>query len=322
MTLKDIEFIIHCLPKGKTKFFYFKDKYAIDLLKYFIGDGKSVAEIKRSRYQALLQKPVIKSIIAMAADGRVTPDLLDAHWPADTETFLLTLDRWGNFSQKKKRYGFKYNYYQTTTGEGNLVLQLNFSNKHNQPYRSLIKPVGDHPFEYDQHPICRRRGYHTLAWARLEIDLAGDFCLIEEIQNDWIRLAAQGRTTIERVMQGEDGPRTVQEERWISPGNYKNVKKYYHEVLRPYHAIWDEAVLSAVVWFLRTEIGVTRIFYHTEESGKVLKQIWGRSPPQSIYNRLPRKFLFQETDVLPDLFSKKATERIREKDLWFFLLEI
>jgi hypothetical protein len=41
-----------------------------------------------------------------------------------------------------------------------------------------------------------------------------------------------------------------------------------------------------------------------------------------IIHRLPRKFLFRETDSLPDLFSKKAIERIREKKLRFYMLEI
>jgi hypothetical protein len=41
-----------------------------------------------------------------------------------------------------------------------------------------------------------------------------------------------------------------------------------------------------------------------------------------IIHLLPRKFLFRETDALPDLFSKQAIERIREKELRFFLLEI
>ena len=43
-----IKEIIGCLPKGRTLFSYFKDRYALMLLTHFIGSGKPMREIKQS----------------------------------------------------------------------------------------------------------------------------------------------------------------------------------------------------------------------------------------------------------------------------------
>ena len=41
--------IIDCLPKERTLFRYFKDRYALILLNHFIGDEMDIKQIKGSR---------------------------------------------------------------------------------------------------------------------------------------------------------------------------------------------------------------------------------------------------------------------------------
>ena len=55
MDMEQATEIIECLPKGRTIFHYFKDRYALELLSYHVGAGKPVAEVKRSRYGRLLR---------------------------------------------------------------------------------------------------------------------------------------------------------------------------------------------------------------------------------------------------------------------------
>ncbi len=49
-----IDEIIGCLPKGRTLFPYFKDRYALVLLSYFVDSGKPMHAIKQSRFRGLL----------------------------------------------------------------------------------------------------------------------------------------------------------------------------------------------------------------------------------------------------------------------------
>ena len=46
-----------CLPRGKTRFDYFKDRYALLLLSYIAGKATNIGSLRRSRYARLLDKP-------------------------------------------------------------------------------------------------------------------------------------------------------------------------------------------------------------------------------------------------------------------------
>ena len=52
----------------------------------------------------------------------------------------------------------------------------------------MVADDGPGPFEWWSHPV-RQDGRHTLAWARMDVDLDAGEALIEEIQSDWIREA-------------------------------------------------------------------------------------------------------------------------------------
>lgn len=295
MKLKEVNQIIRRLPKGRTLFYYFRNRYSLMLLSYLVGNGMEKEEVKSSAFGKLLSKPIVREAVANHGKRFLTSEVFESAWPGDPECYLLTLGRWGG---RPTLYG-----YQTSRAGFNLVLQLNFCSRHNRQYRSLIKPEGEHPFEAWGHPIARQ-GFHTLAWSRIDIDVESGCALIEEIQNDWIRMA---QWYVERKLGGE------------------NARKYLGKVLKPHIAMWDEAMLTATVWFLREEIGIRRIFYHTYESGAQLKHIYGRLPPRSLYTTLPRKFCFQETGERPAFLRntrKKGGKRsLKEYEHTFQLLE-
>lgn len=314
MSQQQADEVIQILSKKKRLFYYFKDYYAFLLLDYVIGDGISIGDLSKTRFSRLLSKPVIKKTISKSGNGIFTKDQLFSNIPTAQECYLLTLGEWG---EENNRWSSLFS--QTSRPGKNLVLQLNFSNEHNKQYHRLIKPKGNHPFEYGRHPIAQK-GYHTLAWSRIDISNDYEYALIEEIQNDWIRLATSDKTTIEVVVQDDEGnEQVIQQSLRGNTAGRNSLQIYIDKVLKPHMRIWDEAMLASTIWLLKEEIGVSKIYYHTYESGNELKGIQsGQQPPRSIYSKLPEKFCFTETDDIPpflqdrsDIFEKEGHNHIR-----------
>jgi len=319
MSQQQVNEVIQVLSKKKRLFYYFKDYYAFLLLDYFIGDGLSIGDISKTSFSRLLNKPIIKRAISKSGDGILTKEQLFSSIPSAQECYLLTLGDWGD---EKNQWSSLFS--QTSRSGKNIVLQLNFSNKHNKRYYKLIKPQEDHPFEYEFHPIAPK-GYHTLAWSRIDLSDNYDYALIEEIQNDWIRLATSEKTTIETVVQDDEGnEQVVQQSLYGNAASKNSLKTYVDEVLKPHMKIWDEAMLASTIWLLKEEIGVSRIYYHTYESGNELKGLnSGRQPPISIYTKLPEKFCFVEADNIPPFLQDKADvlKEKRQNRMKFYLLD-
>ena len=82
--------------------------------------------------------------------------------------------------------------------------------------------------------------------------------------------------------------------------------------------------LAATLWFLRRELGIRRIFYHTFETGNWLKGLRDYKPPRSIYTDLPKQFCFQETYNPPSFIMRSRRKWIiRELEkLKFYVLEV
>lgn len=131
--------------------------------------------------------------------------------------------------------------------------------------------------------------------------------MIEEIQTDWIREALWAR----RMAVLDSGPDYY----WGSKLQNDWVVRYVDSVLRQHEAIWDEAMLAATLWFLRKEIGIRTIFYHTHETGASLKKISHRLPPRSLYTKLPRRFCFIETQETPGFLRCKTKSASKRKRL-------
>jgi len=300
--------IIACLPEGRTLFYYFRGRYALMLLSYAVGDGVPVARLKQTRYAKLLAKPVVKDVLRRVGDGILTADALQALWPRESECYLLTLDTWGS---KGDRWA-NWHWDQTSRRGVNLVLQLNFSSEHNRLYERFIQPTEHHPFVCRSHPICED-GHQTLAWSRIDLDFGTGEALIEEIQSDWIKNALRKQQTLATVER--DGLKRHRWARWTLRDvncDLKAISTYIERALRRHMGIWPEAMLAATIWFLREELGLRRIFYHTHESGARLKRIASDRPPKSLYTTLPRQFLFEETSEAPAFLRRSKDRHLRE----------
>lgn len=294
--------ILACLPQERTCYHYFKDRYALQLLGYAAGNGTSIETLRRSPYGKLLDKPAVRQLLAGCGDGRVDRQRIDAQWQDPLLPFLLTVGLWGNSQW------FRYN--QTSRPGFNLVLRLNFSHDHDRRFQKLFAPYfwDDSLNWYSGHPVMKsdeRRYYRqTLAWARLDVDMENGEALVEEIQTDWVRQANKESRTLSRCDSCQrktrnDYCRKVQ-----------SARRYLDEVFRPYASVWDEAILSATLFFLFEELGLSRVWYHTWRSGNALKGIsdnW--APPRSLYQKLPRQFCFSEIEELPAMLQNRGSEK-------------
>lgn len=283
MNREALQFIRAVLPKGRTIYYDFPDRYALLLLEQEIGDKEySVSELKKTHLAPLLQKPRVKKLLSEVGSSRITArDLVNA-WPAEQQGYRLTIGTWPGLKEKpSKRWS------QVTRLGWSLVLQLNLPDSHK---RELSKKVLGWQEYANQpgHPIAGS-GELTLAWSRIDLDVDTGEALIEEIQSDWIR-----------------DVKYYAENRWHK--EHKGWKAYYDTILKPPAKKWPETMLTATLWFLFEELGIKTVFYHTQKSGAALKSVKGRSPPRSLYSDLPRKFCFQTTYNGP-LFIRDSVKR-------------
>lgn len=307
--------VIACLPHERTLFHYYRDRYSIGLLRHLARSPLSVAELKRSPFASLAQKPRVKQVLAkLGGDMLAEPQLaLYDYDPAQTP-FVLTLGTWG--SEHAQHWRHK----QTSRRGYNLVLQLNFCNRHDQFHRRL--GAEDDVFSYNGHPISAHR--NTLAWARLDFDWHSGTALIEEIQSDWIREVAWLMDMAQRrLARVKDDSHPTAYRKLQCP--LSTTLDYCRFVLAQYQPIWAEAMLWAALHFLHNELGLRRIFYHTVESGRLLKHIDGNLPPLSLYTDLPRRFCFERTDEVPAFIARErqASATLKKHPaIWFQRIEL
>ena len=320
MDQAQINAIMGALPKGRTLFFYFKDRYALVLLSHFVGAGKPMRVVKQSRFGGLLNKPLLKHPGRSLPGNRLTQDVLESVWndPDAYRIYRLTLSTWG------PEVHWDQGYYQTSRPGKNLVLQLNFSGRHNQPYHRLIRPVDGHPFRVSYHPTSRRE--LTLAWARLDADLDTGEALVEEVQNDWIRLALWWKYRLKTLSRCSRPMRRRLLTNCLGTPDADAARlfQYVDEVLQPHIEVWDEAMLTATLCFLREDLGIRRIFYHTFDGGNRLKALRYGTPPRSLYTRLPRRFCFRETAGAPSFLmtQRRVRKEVQKGGIRFYLLEL
>lgn len=292
------EEIIACLPGERTLYYYYKDRYSIALLYHLSRShhkGLSVAALKTSEYAPLLQKPRVKTILSGLGHHLPDKDYWLGHdYDQQQEIFTLTLGLWGD------RKHSNWHWQQTSRPGCNLVLQMNFSGKHDREYAKL-KAEGD-PFTYRGHPVSDKR--HTLAWARIDLDFHNNCALIEEIQNDWLREVAELKRRIDNKIKAGASP-ADDTKIWGLTCPLNVSLDYCRFVLGRYAPIWDEAMLWATINFLREEIGIRHIFYHSAESGKILKHLNGALSPRSLYTDLPRRFCLTPTAEAPELLQQE-----------------
>jgi hypothetical protein len=190
------------------------------------------------------------------------------------------------------------------------VLQLNFSNKHDEQFKKLAKPQQFHDFNCWGHPVMKRSKREffreTLAWARLD-DFNTNEALIEELQTDWLRTAKALLADIKAGKANFYG--------YGVHANPEKLKAYLDYLLSSYSAIWDEALLTAALQFIQQELGIGKIYLHTPDTGAAVKRIKTTQPPRSLYSSLPKRFCFNQTEIAPEFLRKDGSFRRLEKKL-------
>ncbi|BFM10636.1 hypothetical protein R50072_07890 [Simiduia litorea] len=314
MKLQDVEEVIACLGDERRIFRYFKDRYCFDLLVLALQRQQmaqvSVSQLKAGSLARYLQKPILANALKHCGAGVLDINSFGPVEPVQTLPLSITLARWGEGDR---------GWDQTSRNQCNLVLQLNFDSGHNARYHRLVNPANDYgPFEFYGHPI-HKQGRKTLAWVRLDIDFTTGEVLIEEIQNDWLRKAKgvldriNRRRTRSPQAKPQDVIRTIN-------GSYEDLVTYVETELQPYRALWSEAAMLAAIRFIKDDLGINTVYYHSFDTGIKLKRVGG-APPRSMYTTLPKQFGFELTTEVPAMLAthKHSRRYIKaiEKPSWF-----
>ncbi len=296
MTPLEIEFIEKTIGSEHKQFYYYRDKYALQLLKYHVKDSMKISELKSSRYQGLVNKQVVQEVLKSCGDSMLHAERIFDSAESDGKDFNYTLSNWGEYTPHRND-----GWFQTSRPGRNLVLQLNFDSWHNYKYHELIKYDHVDPFVFSCHPVSVKRQF-TMAWTRLDIDLDRGEMLIEEVQNDWLR---EVNGLVKYLLEISKDKKKKRKRHWFF--DYYTPKKFcqYGDFLKQYQKIWDEAILSLAIHFAKDELGLDTIYYHDFDSGNVLKDLEYGKPPRSLYTQLPKRFCFEQTDRAPEMLRKE-----------------
>ena len=217
------------------------------------------------------------------------------------------MHRWGGRGER--------DWYQTSRGGENLVLQLNLPVEHQRHFKRWINPKGDSSLNgvWSNHPvqteIDQASFRETLAWSRIDFDFETNEALIEEVQSDATR----------KVIRLAKHYRQCACARCSERLNY--VKWF-----EPYLKLWSEALLCATIEFIHNELGLERIFIHTAQSGwrvKKMNSTW--RAPRSLYSDLPKKFAFKQTYAAPEfLLQTRCYQQLirKQPDIDFYQLSM
>ncbi len=316
MDRSSLDLVSDVLAGPRRMFYYAKDEYARYLLERQVAAKPlKLQTLQQSSWGRLLERPLIKQERGQWGDGLLSYERLQTLRATQPLQFRLTFDEWGSSNRHS------YNWDQVSRPGYNLVVQLNFAGDHNEQYFKLMNPqVYRHPFKYGGHPSRAYKQDFTLAWAR--IDISEDFseALIEELQSDWWRAAKA--EVIERHHRKRDA--NGQWKEWTTKSSrhcleVEECERYLSEVLQSYGEVWDEAMLTATLQLLWDEIGVERIFYHTYETGCVLKNC---KPPRSLYTKLPKRFCFKKTEQAPTFLTgelKRWNRKLKGKSAFWVM---
>ncbi|QGX96825.1 hypothetical protein EI983_00430 [Roseovarius faecimaris] len=322
MTPEDIGLIRHCLP-DEMAFPYYADRESAWLLANLMPGDDTVTALKQGSAAKLLTRPVLRPLAAatggalaqrdvlalahadraMAWDGlsRAAEAALEQLYGGDWLDFRLSLSSWGE--------GADWQWNQLSRKGGNLVLQLGFPSEHTALMGQYLPRESRKDFECAWHPV-RQGGCPTLAWARLDVDLATGTALIEELQSDWLRIL---RRRIDVMAQHTPRARELKQ------------RQTYEAKLRDrYDRLWPKAMLLAVLMLLRDELGCRDVYLHQPGPGAALKNIYGRHPPRSLYTTLPRSFCFEATRDVPHFLARNRILRklARRPDPLFWRLAL
>lgn len=308
MNNEEIRYIKRCIDTPLT-FQYSEGTFAKILLDYTTKDGERIANIKNNRMGYLLNKPSIKKIVAQCGNGILDKDLLKEEWTEKTKIFSLSIGQWGILESKKKNC----TYYQVSRPQKSLVLQVNFGGDHDNFFYSNFSKKQRVFFSEDLHAGHFKR--NSLGWVRIDLDLDSGESLIEEVQTDWMKTVLQLRKELKKENSDH-----------LLVMNRPSACKSYVDYMLARYKNWDEILLSSAIRFLKEELGMETIWYHTFESGRFYKMMPDYSlPPRSLYTTLPKKMGFECVNEIPKILQEcKELRRMNNvaKDQKFFKLDL
>ncbi|MDF0602664.1 hypothetical protein P1J78_18145 [Psychromarinibacter sp. C21-152] len=314
----EIDHIRQDLP-DEMAFPYYADRESPWLLARRMRAPEKVAVLRQGPLARYLDRPLVKPVVAECG-GVLDPGDVWAAGQADVAArrdlsrpalagaiaafdvpwfdFGLSFAAWGTGHQPQSA--------QMSRSGGNLVIQLGFPSDHAWLMAQYGQGKRRKTFEYVEHPI-RRSGRPTLAWARVDVDCAAGVALIEEVQNDWLRFAAETALYLRRTAQ--------------RGAEVRRICGYSDALRQRYGRIWPRAMLLAVLAVLVEELGIAEIWMHQPEAGAVYKHIRGRTPPVSLYSALPKSFGFEPVAEAPPFlarYKRKTIGKLRRRGLPVF----
>lgn len=297
--------LLHYIGHERRLAYYWPGREASLLLRLAFPQGARIADIKRSRFAPLLQRPSVKPVMAAAGDGVLHGEALDV-WPVDAFWFCHTLGfkLWGDSKKGAARHK------QVSRPGFSLALLVNFSGAHDARYREIFGRDAAAYFTDRWHPHESGSGRMTCAWVRIDIAPETGEALIEEVQTDWLRNAARRYDhACEERDAGEPQARL-----YVRRNTYVEADRlirYWEEAAGPHQTVWKEAALSAAVSFLVETVGVRILYMHTASTGARVKRIDGTPPPRSVYEDLPRRFCFERTRMAPRFLLDEVSKPMR-----------
>lgn len=334
MTPEDISLIRQVLPETMT-FHHYPDRQSPWLLANAMPGDMPVRTLRQGPLARFLDRPLVKPVvagcggmlrqrdlIAVAHAGRAMQigglsagalSALDIAYASTWRDYELSFASWGT--------GRDWAWEQVSRKGGNLVMQLGFPSEHAAILgRHFSAPVRK-DFEVASHPI-RSTGRPTLAWVRMDVDLASGTALIEEVQSDWLRKVRRKTIRLRRISKRfERAQRAYPQSRQL-----KTLESYEAGLRAAYAQDWAKFAMLATLTLLFDEFAVRDIWMHQPGPGAVLKNIHGTPPPRSLYTDLPKSFGFRPTHDVPAFLERpcrKALKRLRQRgDPLFWRLQL
>ena len=228
MKSKLLDEVIACLPSSKSHYRYYQGAYASRLLSLLLPEKAQLYDLKRTRFKSLLDHKTVKPLVGMCGNGVLPRELLNSAWCEPSQAFLLSVSRWGGVGAR--------DWYQTSRGGENLVLQLNLPVQHMRLYTELIAPWGGDTLNgvWSSHPVQTKIESQdfreTLAWSRIDLDFDTNEALIEEVQSDATRTVLDMAKRYQKCKCSQCLKR-LQYVKWF----------------QPYLKLWSEALLCASI---------------------------------------------------------------------------
>ena len=303
--------VIECLCGERTLYHYYPDKYAVYLLKRLLSKKPRlpITVLRKSRWATLLNRPILKEVIANSGAGCINERALESCFLKCHEPYVLTLGEWG-----AKR---DWSWNQTSRPGKNLVLQLNLSEFWSCQFRKVVQQRPNCFFDCG-HPLSEKRAI-TLAWARLDVDFDTDEVLVEEIQSDLIRYIGRMQRLANTAIRNGNQCFCY----FSYEIDAREFLVFSSSFLDAFKKTWQEVMLAASIEFSFDELGVSNLYYHSFETGNVMKNLDYSFPPRSLYTDLPKRFCFENTTDAPKFLKEEKKLKRKLKSIkdgrWFYM---